>query len=234
MSDHQDPRAPHGDFEAHLAEGLDRIAASTRTTPPERFHPHDLPLTALTRPDSRPRFSYLIAAAAAVAVIIGLVAVQQHSNSSSPSATQPTAGASTTQAAVATSTTDVAPTTVTGTINTSLASPTTSQDHPGDSPVILVGSVICVDAGAGQEAVAACTEELGGSPLTAAATSADSFVMPAHPTATDSAASETVARILGLDVRDYNPGILPPGSNPSTQVTTYLLLGTSNPYGSNR
>ena len=232
MSPYDEPITADDDFETRLHQGLDRIASTTDATRPGQFDADTYPLSPLSPAAARPRASYLVAAAAAIALIIGLAALQRRTDDSRAVENLPATASSTKPVPVATASTSVTDTTITETTNTYFSSPTTVQDNPGNSPVIPVGTVICVDAGAGPDAAAACAQELSGIPLTAPATSADSFVMPAEPTSTRPTATETVARVFGLDVRPFDPGMLPQAPLRPADVTTYLVLGTNNPYSS--
>ncbi len=62
-------------FETRLTRGLDRIASQTPTRPPLEFDPDALPLVVADTSPNRRLVPYLTAAAAAVVVVTGLVAI---------------------------------------------------------------------------------------------------------------------------------------------------------------
>lgn len=79
------------DFEIMLRRGLDRLAADTQTSTPDAFDPDSLPITSLTPSDPRRWTPYLVTAAAAIAVVVGLITLQQNGATSDErtAATQP-------------------------------------------------------------------------------------------------------------------------------------------------
>ena len=62
-------------FETRLTRGLDHIASQTPTRPPLEFDPDALPLVVADTSPNRRLVPYLTAAAAAVVVVTGLVAI---------------------------------------------------------------------------------------------------------------------------------------------------------------
>jgi hypothetical protein len=103
-----------------------------------------------------------------------------------------------------------------------------------DSPELIpVGAVICIDAGAGQRAADLCAEELGGLAIAGTSTTDSSFVMPVDPAKpADVAGTADAAAAMDLPVADFNPALLPSSLVPPAHATTYLVLGTNNPYSS--
>ncbi len=99
--------------------------------------------------------------------------------------------------------------------------------------VIAPRSVVCVDAGASEHAMALCREELGGGDAVWPTQSPESFVMPVDPTnPTHTAAAERLALALDIPLRALDPGYLPPPSSTSpSDITVYLVIGTDDgPY----
>lgn len=149
----------------------------------------------------------------ATILVVGLVAVEGRDDPHTPAAS-PAANAS-----------DPATTVPSKVIDTTIVV---------DSPELIpVGAVICIDAGAGQRATNLCTQELGGLAIAGTATSNSSFVMPVDPAKpADVAGTANAAAVLNLPVADFDAGLLPPSLVAPAHATTYLVLGTSNPYTS--
>lgn len=210
------PTNRNDDFEVTLRNGLDRLAADTQTSTPGDFDPDALPITSLTMTEPRRWTPYLVTTAAATIAVVGLTTLQR--NGATPdertAATQP----------VTTSPT-APPTDVSET-----AGPNTSAVSSPDA-VVPAGTVVCIDAGGGQQAAGRCEDELGGVHIDAGAWSDESFLMTVNPTDTGSVnATLAAAQAINSPIRDLDPQLLPAGFTPPADATTYYVLGARNPY----
>lgn len=204
-------------FDTMLRNGLDRLAAHTPTSTPHAFDLDAVPISAINSPEARRWTPYLVTAAAAAILVVGLVAVDGRNDPQTLTAS-PAATPSSDASGPATS-----PSTLIDVTTTVLDSP----------ELVPVGSVICIDAGAGQRAADLCAEELGGLAIAGNSTTDSSFVMPVDPAKpADVAGTADAASAMDLPVADFDPGLLPPSLVPPVHATTYLVLGTSNPYSS--
>jgi hypothetical protein len=203
-------------FATMLRNGLDRLAAHTPTTP-HAFDPDAVPITTLTTPEARRWTPYLVTAAAATVLVVGLVTVEGRDDPQTPTGS-PAATPPPNASERATS-----PSTLIDVTTTVLDSP----------ELIPVGAVICIDAGAGQRAAGLCAQELGGLAIAGTSTTDSSFVMPVDPAkSADIAGTANAAAVLNLPVADFDAGLLPPSLVAPAHATTYLVLGTGNPYSS--
>lgn len=210
------------DFELVLREGLDRLAGGTRTATPQAFDPDALPISTLTMPEQRRLAPYLVTAAAVTVAVVGLTTLQRDdtTRNDGSAGTQPVTTSPSTPSTDDSQVAAPAPTT---------ASSTTTVSSPGE--IVPAGSVVCIDAGGGQQAAAWCDEELGGGHIVARAWSDETFMMAANPTDTRSVdATNAAAQATNSAVRDLDPQYLPSGFTRSTDVTTYYVLGARSPY----
>jgi hypothetical protein len=204
-------------FDTMLRNGLDRLAAHTPTSTPHTFDPDAVPISAIDSPEARRWTPYLVTAAAATILVVGLVTVEGRDDPQTPTAS-PAATPPPNASEPATSP------------STLIDVTTTVVDSP---ELIPVGAVICIDAGAGQRAADLCAEELGGLAIAGTSTTDSSFVMPVDPAKpADVAGTADAAAAMDLPVADFDAGLLPPSLVPPAHATTYLVLGTSNPYSS--
>lgn len=201
-------------LDSHIKAAFDEIVAQT----PELGDTPSVDLVPLTAAGGRqPHHWMLLTAAAAVVVIgaAGLIALRSDGSDTNdtPAAAQPPA------------TTDGASTSPPATSPT----PTTMQLDP--APIIQPGSVVCVSAGGSPRAMGLCVEELGG-PVVDGTPSEDSFVMPVDPDNPQHVtATQHVGDAVGLPVRELDPQILSTGTAFGSEVTTYLVIGSSDaPY----
>lgn len=158
------------------------------------------------------------AAASVVAIGVGgLLAAALNSSDSTVGTAAQSPGAPAANSTVNTSTYD-------SRISTTVISQTT--------PLIPVGSVVCVVAGASLRAATLCNDELGGPIVESTASTEISFVMPVDPTNPDHvAATANVGEALNLLVRELDTNFLPSHWTTNPIATTYLVLGTTNsPY----
>ena len=111
-------------------------------------------------------------------------------------------------------------------------SQTTSPALSGSPPLIPVGSVVCLVAGASQRVAPLCADELGGAVINARSISDESFVMPVDPTnASHVAATTRAGELLGVPVHALDANLVPSGRAASPDETTYLVLGVGDrPY----
>jgi len=204
-------------FDTMLRNGLDRLAGHTPTSTPQGFDPDAVPITAIDSPEARRWTPYLVTAAAATILVVGLVAVQGRDDPQTPTAS-PAATPPSDASGPATSP------------STLIDVTTTVVDSP---ELIPVGAVICIDAGAGQRAADLCAQELGGLAIAGTSTTDSSFMMPVDPAKpADVAGTADAAAAMDLPVGDFDAGLLPASLVPPAHATTYLVLGTSNPYSS--
>ena len=100
--------------------------------------------------------------------------------------------------------------------------------------LIAPAAVVCVDAGATDQIVRLCMDELGGQNKTiqAAKQVDNSFVMPVDPADPEHQAdTNTIADALNLPVLAFDSTYLPITAETSTAATIYLVLGRDNaPY----
>jgi hypothetical protein len=100
--------------------------------------------------------------------------------------------------------------------------------------LIAPAAVVCVDAGATDQTVRLCMDELGGQNKTiqAAKQVDNSFVMPVDPADPEHQAdTNTIADALNLPVLAFDSTYLPITAETSTAATIYLVLGRDNaPY----
>ncbi len=205
-------------FETMLRNGLDRLAAHTPTSTPQGFDPDAVPITSLTTPEARRWTPYLVTAAAATILVVGLVTVEGRHDPQTPTASPPATPPPNASDPVTTA------------LSTLIDVTTTVLDSP---ELIPVGAVICIDAGAGQRAADLCAQELGGLAIAGTSTTDSSFVMPVDPAkSADIAGTANAAAVLNLPVADFDAGLLPPSLVAPAHATTYLVLGTGNPYSS--
>lgn len=208
------------DFELMLREGLDRLAGGTDTATPPAFDPDALPISSLTMPEQRRLAPYLVTAAAVTIAVVGLTTLQRDDTprNNGSAGTQPVTTSPSTPS----------------TDDSQVPAPTTTPDTTtvsSSAEIVPAGSVVCIDAGGGQKAAAWCDEELGGGHIVARAWSDETFLMAANPTDTRSVdATNAAAQATNSAVRDFDPQYLPSGFTPSTDTTTYYVLGARNPY----
>jgi len=110
--------------------------------------------------------------------------------------------------------------------------PTMSTVVTSTLPVRLpVGTIVCLDAGAGAVATAQCVEEFGGDSFAAGSLSAESFVMPVDPTSpTHQADAEWLGSAINLPVHPYEFPAVPEGVDfIGTGARVFVVLGQSNP-----
>ncbi len=207
------------EFEKMLRNGLDRLAAHTATSTPHAFDPDAVPISTLTTPEARRWTPYLVTAAAATILVVGLVTLERRDD---PQRQTPTASPATPPPNASDPATTV-PSAAIDVTTTVVYSP----------ELIPVGAVVCIDAGAGQRAADLCAQELGGPAIAGTSASDSSFVMPVDPTKpADVAGTANAAAALNLPVADFDAELLPPSLVPPAHATTYLVLGKSNPYSS--
>jgi hypothetical protein len=217
MNTHEHQEDLDGQFDTMLRNGLDRLATHTPTSTPHAFDPDAVPITAINSPDARRWTPYLVTAAAATILVVGLVTVEGRDDPQTPTAS-PAATPPPNAPEPATSP------------STLIDVTTTLVDSP---ELIPIGAVICIDAGAGQRAADLCAQELGGLAIAGASATDSSFMMPVDPARpADIAGTADAAAVLNLPVADFAAGLLPASLVPPAHATTYLVLGKSNPYSS--
>jgi hypothetical protein len=98
--------------------------------------------------------------------------------------------------------------------------------------LIAPAAVVCVDAGATDQTVRLCMDELGGQTIQAAKQIDNSFVMPVNPAdATHQADTDAIGDALNLPVFAFDGSYLPIAAETTTAATIYLVLGRDNaPY----
>ena len=97
--------------------------------------------------------------------------------------------------------------------------------------LIPVGSVACLDAGAGEKAAAQCVNEVGGRSFLAGAVSTESFLMAADPTnPTGPSDAARAGRVFDLPVRAFDETFLPAGATLDDAETVVMVLGSNDPY----
>jgi hypothetical protein len=200
-------------FDDRVKELFDDIVAHT----PDPGEPPTEVTVLLTPVGVRPSKRGLAVAATIIAVagVAGLTWATRASDS------QPSAPA-------ARPSTAPVPTAATSMTAPATASPTTLIVQPTE--LIAAGSVVCVHAGADAQVMRLCVDELGGAVVEASASGEQSFVMPVDPAnPAHAAAAATVGAAIGVEVRPFDPALIPPGT--ATSASVYLVLGRDNPYG---
>lgn len=198
----------------HIKAAFDEIVAHT----PDLGDTPSADLVPLTATGGRqPQHRMLLTAAAAIVVIgaAGIIAVRSDGSESNE----------TSAAAQPPATADVISTSPPAT------SPTPTTMELDQAPMIQPGSVICVSAGGSPRAMDLCVEELGG-PVVDGTPREDSFVAPVDPDNPQHVtATQHVGDAVGLPVGELDPQILSTGTALGTEVTTYLVIGSSDaPY----
>jgi hypothetical protein len=98
--------------------------------------------------------------------------------------------------------------------------------------LIAPDAVVCVDAGATDQTVRLCMDEMGGQTIQAAKQVDNSFVMPVNPAdPSHQADTDVIGDALDLPVLAFHGSYLPINAETTTAATIYLVLGRDNaPY----